>query len=48
MLSFSTHASQECVTTGLIADQYNPSFDLLDSNLQLCQQKVVSMQIPYG
>jgi hypothetical protein len=34
MLSFSTHASQAQVTTGLIADQYSLNFDLLDSNLR--------------
>jgi hypothetical protein len=33
MLSFSIHASQAYATTGLTVDQYNISFDLLDSNL---------------
>jgi uncharacterized membrane protein len=33
MLSFSAHTSQVYVTTGLIVDQYNLSFDLLGSNL---------------
>jgi hypothetical protein len=33
MLSFSTHASQAYVTTGMFVDQYNLSFDLLENNL---------------